>query len=267
MDRFRALVRRQWAENRTTYLFVWIFISISLVLLGILSQNTDAVLLYLMLFCFGGAKITSTGLNQATQGGRTSQFLLLPASAAEKLLAGIFFSVAVYIPFYCLNFIVFRYGIANLFMPAIKSDIGQFPAVMGNSFREIGMYPFSFYVVWFLAFLFVQSIYSVILVRFRRFHMMILGITILAIFFVYNMGMVELMTLLSPIHLGRVINPGIFLTFMSPDFGYGSGEGFGWQAQYFSFSKPIRYLNDFIWYVVFGLLYVSAWFGLKEREI
>jgi hypothetical protein len=61
--------------------------------------------------------------------------------------------------------------------------------------------------------------------------------------------------------------PGVFFTFMTPDFGYLKDINNQYVDEFFSFTKLIGNFNRWIWFAVFAMLYLSAWFRLKEREL
>jgi len=74
------------------------------------------------------------------------------------------------------------------------------------------------------------------------------------------------MSNLAHIPEGTSIAPGI-LIFFDPGFGYVGSSGNQAVYEYFPFIKLIINLNSLIWLVVFSLLYLTAWYKLKEREL
>jgi len=268
MNRFRLLVRRQWTENKKVYLLLWGVISLSLVGLTIFSEKHNLYILYILLFCFGGCVMVTTLFSRWSDFGSSSFFLLLPASSTEKFLCGLFYGLILFIPVYCLNFVIIRYIVTYFFVLFFPNNLLPFSEVISGGIHEIASIPFSYLVVVFLAFMFVQSIYMIIFLRFKKKRTLILLLTITAILVLYNTGMQILMSNIVHIHGGRVITPGVLLTFISPDFGYYVlSSGNQPTYEYFSFLKLIRQMNHLVWFVVFFILYFSAWNKLKEREL
>jgi hypothetical protein len=89
----------------------------------------------------------------------------------------------------------------------------------------------------------------------------------MSVLVLYNWGMNILISNIAHVPRGSVRAPGIILTFLGPDFGYGTSIETQADFEYFSFIKLIRNLNNLIWFVVFSMLYLTAWFKLKEREL
>jgi len=75
-----------------------------------------------------------------------------------------------------------------------------------------------------------------------------------------------LMMKLAHIPVGGGLAPGI-LIFFDPGFGYYLPTSNTQVSDYFVFIKPIRNLNRLIWFVVFFMFYITAWYKLKEREL
>ena len=118
----------------------------------------------------------------------------------------------------------------------------------------------------FLAFLFAQSLYLVITVFFKKRHMLIFLLTIMLVLIIYNAGMDYYMSAIAGVPRGTVFIPGFVLTFLSPDFGY-SPTGSMASMEHFSFARPVWLLNNLAWLVVFCLMYLTAFFRLKEKEL
>jgi hypothetical protein len=268
MNRFRLLVRRQWTENKKVYLLLWGVISLSLVGLTIFSEKYDLYMLHILLFCFGGCVMVTTLFSRWTDFGRSSFFLLLPASSAEKFLCGLFYGLILFIPVYILNFLFIKYIVTYLFVLLFPNNLLPFSDVILGGIHEIASIPFSFWIVVFLSFLFTQSLCMITFLSFKRRQILILLLTIMGILVLYNSGMPILMSNIAHIQRGHVITPGMILTFMSPEFGYYvlSADNHA-NTEYFSFIKLIRHLNNLIWLVVFFIIYLTAGYKLKEREL
>ncbi len=268
MNRFWLLVRRQWTENKKVYLLLWGVISLSLVVLTIFySEKYEMQFFYILLFCFGGCVMIPTLFSRWSDFGRSSFFLLLPASVTEKFLCGLFCGIILFIPVYCVNYFICTYIFTYLIVLLFPNNLLSFSAVITGGINEIASTPFSTYVVIFLTFLFAQSLFMTILVQFKKRQLLIFLLTIMAILVLYNYGINLLMSKILYIRRGDFRAPGVILTFYSPDFGYEKSLGNPSSVEYFSFIKLIKNLNFLIWFIVFSLLYLTTWFKLKEREL
>lgn len=266
MNRLWLLVRRQWTENKKVYLLLWGVISISLMVLSAFSQFYDLYLLYILLFCFGGCVMTTTLFSRWPDFGRSSFFLLLPASVTEKFLCGLVYGIILFIPLYCLNYFILRFIFTYLVILFFPNNLLSFSEVITGGINEITKYPSSFYAVVFLTFLLTQSLFMIIVVRFKKNQVLILMLTIMAILVLYNSGIYILMSNIIHLRGGSIRTPGPFLTFFSADFGYRSVHN---QAdfEYFSFIKLIWKLNDLMWLVISFMLYLTTRLKLREREL
>jgi hypothetical protein len=265
MHRFRLLVRRQWTENKKVYLLLWGVISLSLIVLAFFSEKNDLIGLYILLFCFGGCVMTTTLFSRWSDFGRSSFFLLLPASPVEKFLCGLFYGLILYIPVYILNFVFFRYIVTYLIVLPFPNNLVPFSSLIGSVIKDIVSFPYM-YNYSLLALLFTQSLFMIVTIRFQKRQALIFLLIVLAIVMVHNIGMHVLMSNLAHIPEGTSLAPGI-LVFFDPGFGYVETSGNQVVSEYFPFIKLIRNLNSLIWIVVFSLLYLTAWYKLKEREL
>jgi hypothetical protein len=265
MNRFRLLVRRQWTENKKVYLLLWAVISLSLVVLSFFSEKQDLGGLYLLLFCCGGCVMASTLFSRWTDFGRSAMYLLLPASFTEKFLSAIFWGLILFIPAYILNFLVFRYFVTYLVVLLFPNSTGPFSIIFKMVIREIVSLP-RLYTFVLLAFIFTQSLYMICLIRFRKRQVLIFLLILLGIVVVHNTGMRILMPNLVNLPAGTSITPGIFI-FFDPGFGFAGSTANQPVSEYFSFISPIRNLNSVVWLAVFTLLYLAAFYKLKEREL
>jgi hypothetical protein len=265
MNRFRLLAWRQWSEHKKVYLLLWGMISFALIVLALFSEKYDMGGYYLLLFCFGGCMMATTLFSQWTDFGRSSLYLLLPASVTEKFLCGLVYGIILYIPLYALNFLLFRYLITYLLVMPFENGLVPFSTILNRLVADIASVPHLDLVV-LLAFLFIQSVFLISMIRFRKRQVLIFLLIVMAIVVVHNIGMRVLMSGLAHIPPGTRLTPGI-LIFFDPGFGYEGSAGGHPVSEYFAFVNPVRYLNSLIWFVVFTLLYLAAWSGLRDREL
>jgi len=262
MNRFWLLVRRQWTENYKVYLLLWVVMTLSLMALG-LTENKSAQPLDLLLFWLGGCVVTTTIFIRWSDFGRASFYLLLPASATEKFLCGIFYSVILYVAVYCLNYFFSTYVLTYLIILFFPNNLIPFSELINDGISLITSISFRSYFVFFLSYIFVQSILMILVIRLKRMHILILAFTVLAILVIYDYGMYAWMANISH---ALVRAPGPVLTFLGPDFGYKSFVEES-DFEYFSFSRLILILNNMLWLIIFSIIYLTAFHKLKEREL
>jgi hypothetical protein len=265
MSRFRLLVRRQWSENKKVYLLQWGVISLFTMALQFFDRSFEPMVLYIFLFSLAGCAMASTLFSQWTDKGRSPMFLLLPATTLEKFLCALFFGILLFIPVFLLNYFIFRYIVAYLIMLLFPNHLVSFTDQFTGAIHEIVTIPIPTTIVLFLMFFFMQSVFMIIQIRFRRYHWPIFMITILAILMVYNYGMGIYVEQMVKDFAGSIRTPGLFLTFFSSDFWYQPYKSFS--GEYFSFTRLIWILNDLAWFIVFIILYAAAGYKLREREI
>jgi len=265
MNRLWLLVRRQWTENKTVYLLLWGVISVSLLFLSVFSLKIEMYLAYILLFCFGGVVMATTLFSRWSDFGRSSLYLLLPASVTEKFICSLIYGIFLFIPLYCLNYFFIRIVFTYLLYLLSPNNYIPFSEVIPVVLKEISSYPFSYCAVVFLTFLFIQSVFMIISVQFKKNRLFILVLTIMAILVLYNFSINILMSGL--VHQGGSIRtPGPFLTYFSADFGYRPLHNHA-DFEYFSFTKVVWKLNDLMWLLVFCILYLTTMFRLREREL
>jgi hypothetical protein len=270
INRFRLLVMRQWSENKKVYFLLWGVISLSIVLLSAIignSDNNEMGLLYTLLFCVAGCVMCTSLFSRWSDPGRSSLFLLLPASSFEKMLSGLFYGIILFIPVYSLNFVFIRYIMTYLVDLYLPNNLVHYTSFTDSRIWETVSAPFRFFNFQLMSFLFAQSLCMISILSFRKRQLMIFSLTVLILLIVYNTGVRTLVLNLTHIPAGTVLSPGIFLPYSSLSFGYIGFTGTPPVFEYFSFIRQIRVINDLIWFAVFFLLYLTAWYKLKERQL
>ena len=267
MNRFWLLVRRQWTENKKIYLLLWGVISLSiLVLTPFTDRDNELDILYFWLFWLGGCVMTTTLFSRWSDFGRSSLYLLLPASSTEKLLCGLFYGLILFIPLFSLNLLFIRYILTYLLIMLVPNNLVPFSSFIESGISEIAT-TFHFCIFLLLTFLFAQSLCMITFIRFRKRQMLIFLMILMAILIIYNIGMKILMSQLAHIPGGIVFTPGLLLPYFNLGFGYTGLSGNPPVSEYFTFIKLIRNLNNLIFLVVFFILYLTALYKLKEREL
>ncbi|MEI6681626.1 MAG: hypothetical protein WCO44_03310 [Bacteroidota bacterium] len=265
INRFRLLARRQWAENKNRYLLLWGEISLALVLISILKGN-DLSPFKLLLFLAGGYAVTVTLFSSWHNFGRSSFYLLLPASALEKLACGLLYSLVLYVPLYCINYIFSAFILTYLVVLPMPNNLLPFSTVIMDGINGILTTPVHVYLYMLLTFIFIQSVLMLILLTFRKRQKWIFLLVMAVILLVYNLGMMEMMAWFTNIPAGALQPPGS-LPFYFPNFGFTTSPGERATMEYFSFTRQIRILNYLVWFVVIFILYLTAWYKLREREL
>jgi hypothetical protein len=147
----------------------------------------------------------------------------------------------------------------------VPHNLVSFSPIITGAIHEIINTPFSTIIVIFLSFLFIESIFMILIIRFKKNQVFIFLLTIMAILIFYNYGMGIFVRLIVKDFAGSIRVPGVFLTFFSPDFWYQEFKSF--RGESFSFIRLIWGLNNLVWFIVFCILYIAAGFKLREREI
>ena len=266
MNRFWLLAGRQWTENKKLYFLLWGMISLSIMLVALLQQD-DLEVLYFWLFWLGGVVIIPGLFSRWSDFGRSSLYLLLPASSLEKFLCGIFYGFILYIPIFCLNFIVIRYIVTYPVILLVHNNPVPFSSYLGSGIRGIASTSSSFFIFLLLTLFFAQSLCMITVMGFRKRQVMIFSLILITILVVYNVGMKILMSHIAHIPAGTVSTPGLLLPYFNLGFGYAYFNSQPPILEEFSFIGLIRNLNNLIFLVVFSILYLSAWYKLKEREL
>jgi hypothetical protein len=271
INRFWLLAGRQWTENKKVYLLLWGVISLSIMLVIVLQQGDqtrdDLTIFYFWLFWLGGVAMIPGLFSRWSDFGRSSIYLLLPASSIEKILCGIFYGLFLYIPLFGLNFLFIRYIVTYPILLLVPGNHASFSSLIGNGIKEIVSTPFSFYIFSLLTLLFAQSLCMITVIRFKKRQIMVFALILLTIISVYTIGMKMLISWFVQIPPGTVSTPGILLPYFNLGFGYAYIHAQPPVLENFSFIKLIRNLNNLIFLVVFFFLYLSAWYKLKEREL
>jgi hypothetical protein len=266
INRFRLLAERQWKENKKVYFLLWGVISLSILLVTVFEQE-DLNIVYFWVFWLGGIIITPGLFSRWSDFGRSSIYLLLPASSLEKFLCGIFYGLILYIPVFSLNFLFVRYIVSSPVFLLIPGNHVSFSSFLGSGIKEIVSTHFSFYIFSLLTLLFAQSLCMISVIRFKKRQMMVFTLILLIIMSVYNIGMKMLMAGIVQIPAGTVSTPGILLPYFNLGFGYAYVHAQPPVLENFSFIGLIRNLNNLIFLIVFFFLYLSACYKLKEREL
>ncbi len=266
MNRFWLLVRRQWTENKKVHLLLWGVISLCLVFTTLAFDHADfQVAIFYWVFGLGGCAMTMTLFSRWPDFGRSSFYLLLPASSNEKFLCGIFYSLILFIPLYGLNFVIVRSILIYVLILPFSNHMGPFLPFIQDGIRESTSVPLNHYIFPLLTFLLVQSLLMIIILSFRKNHALIFIITVLLILVIYNLLMKPLMSGFGNIPQGSSFSPGVLFPHFNLGFGLNGRSGF--IIEHFTFIKKIWDLNNLIWLVISFLLYMTAGYKLKEREL
>jgi len=266
MSRFRLLVGRQWKENKKVYFLLWGVISLSIMLIAVLGQH-DLDILYFWLFWLGGCVMIPGLFSRWSDFGRSSLYLLLPASSLEKFLCGLFYGLLLYILVFGLNFVFIRYIVTYPVILLVHNNPVAFSSFLGSGIRGIASASSNFYIFVFLTLLFAQSLCMITVMRFKKRPVLIFALILLIILSVYNIGMKILMSDIAHIPAGSVFTPGLLLPYYNLGFGYAYFNSQPPILEEFSFIGLIRNLNNLIFLIVFFTLYLSTWYNLKEREL
>jgi hypothetical protein len=238
-----------------------------MIYLGLLPYKFDNAV-YFFLYCLVGAVIPISTFPRWPDFGRSSGYMLIPASLMEKFLCGLFYGIVLYTIVYCLTYFVMTYLVtyAIIFF-FFSNNLLPFHEVITSAIDDTTL-PFRSYFVFFITLMFAQSVCMICIIRFKKNRLLIFFLIFFAILILYGIGMHKLMS--EFVHtkgLSIIKTPGAFLTFMTPDFGFSGYINHQNIDEHFSFTKLIGDLNRWIWFAVFAMLYLSAWFKFREREL
>jgi hypothetical protein len=266
MTRFRLLVGRQWNENKKFFLLLWGVISLSQLIVSIFEKEY-LFIIHFWLFWIGGCVITTTLFSKWTDTGRSSFYLLLPASVAEKFLCGLFYGCFLYVALFCINFLLIRYVLTYLIIMLVPNNLVSYSVFITSAAKEMAANSYTFYLFPLLTCLFAQSVFMITLIRFRKQQVLIYMIIILAILVVFNIMMKQLMSHIVHIPEGTAFTPGLLVPHFNLGFGYSGFTNHKQVDEYFYITGLLRTLNNLVWLVVFAGLYFTAFYKLKEREL
>jgi hypothetical protein len=223
---------------------------------------------YILLYGLLGAVITVLTFPRWSDFGRSAGYILIPASVTEKFLCGLFYGIVLYTIVYCLTYLIMTYLVTYAIVFFFFSNSLQpFHEVITSAINDITSLPFRSYVVYFLSLMFAQSVCIICTIRFKKNQLLIFFMVFFAVLFLYGLGIHKLMSEIVNTEGIIIRTPGVFFTFMTPDFGYSKYINNQFVDELFSFIKLIGNFNRLIWLAVFAMLYLSAWFRLKEREL
>jgi hypothetical protein len=266
LKRFWLLVRRQWAENYKVILLIWGLISLSLMTISIFFENRDfQIALFYLVFWMGGCAVVFVSFCQWSDKGRSSLYFLLPASLAEKFLCGIFFSLILFLSMYVVNYFIIRFFVTYLVILLVPNNMAPFSSFMIAAVKSITNTPFSFYIFSLSTLLFLQSVLMIIFIQFRKRQLWIFLLLTLSVLVVFNIILGRLIHYFGHIPRLTIVSPGLIFPHFNLGFGFFGRSSFSFE--YFYFIKPIRNLNNFIWLIIYALLYLTAAYKLKEREL
>jgi hypothetical protein len=121
LARLVLLISRQWAENRRLYLLGWGLLTGLLGIFylfasewsqGMLPRGADRELMFGLGLWVGGGLLANAQFAELSDRSRAIGWLMLPASALEKLLSAFFFTALVFPAVYLITF----YGVETLFL-------------------------------------------------------------------------------------------------------------------------------------------------------
>ena len=262
--RFFLLVRHQGTENYKFYAILWALITLFILILAGFNNYPSFSTVYIIMFCFGGCVVATTSLSQWNNIGRSSFFLLIPATITEKFLCSLFFGIILYVPLFLFTYLFTRFFLVNITAVLFFNPGASFSELMHTGFKDITFAAFPLWVRFSLmSLMFAQSIFMITAISFRKRQFLIALLIICFVWIIYGFGADFLMSKLIVLKHGRASSPGI-IPYASFEFWYSSSPN---HYEYFNLIKAIQYLNNIIWLIIFGILYFSGWLKLKEREI
>jgi hypothetical protein len=188
----------------------------------------------------------------------------------EKFICTLFYGLVLYIPAYLITYLLARYALMDLILLIFSTNGHSLSCLIKAIIKELSYFKFEFYIFALMTLLFIQSISMMTFLWFRRRQFFYSLLFIVGTFFIYNLCSQYLLPLMTHINGGIVKGPG-GLPYNLNMFGYTIYPGnqliLHPNEELFFVIKVIRYVNDLVWMIIFGMIYTVAWYKFKEREI
>jgi hypothetical protein len=262
--RFGLLVRYQGIENYKSYFMLWALTSLFILLILATNTGSDISGVYIGIFCFMGCLVATTSTVRWTNTGSSSFFLLIPANITEKFLCSLFYCIVLYIPTYLLSYLFSKYILFSLLSFLLSHN--HVWISFKDSTNETSSNYFWYYLTAFMSLLCFQSIFLIVALSYKKRQFLIALLITIFVYSIYFYTADSLMPLLTGIPKGKVSSSGV-MPYMIPEFWFISFSGSATRYELFHFIKTFRNIFNLVWFFIFGLLYIAAWFRLKEREI
>ena len=254
---FTWLVIRYWQENWKMHITILGIVTLMLMFLSYLVDRGTADLgLFPFALCLAGCFITSRAFNDWSDFGRSSGFLMIPASVFEKFLSVIVNTTLILIPVFTFWYFLMTYLFMNLFYP----HFSLLKAVSGwmNGYPDYA----HIYLATLLVYFIVQPFFLLISVRFRKQQFLIAILLVVAIFFLYFYWQSFILNFLSKTFVISEVyfnfNANIRVIDLIP---------LKYKVSFVILNPWLLTANQLIWAVIGLGLYATVYFSLKEREI
>lgn len=272
-SRLRLLIKRQWAESKMYLMIIGLLIIVSVVFISLaMDKSSDIYTIFMFIFGLGGGFIILGMFRNWNNFGRSSHYLMIPASVTEKFVSALFFGIIIYLPAFILLFLFSRYILLYLIVLPFPTNLLPYKDFIKGAIQELGVFFNSpsrklFFMIFFLLPLFfAQSVFIFSVNRFKKYSVQISILLIIGIIIIFNLIMLRMKSWLVEGDPNFISPPGV----IPYDLGYfayqdtKSGESV---YESFYFIKPFRFVHYGIWTVIFLFLYLSSWNSLKEREL
>jgi hypothetical protein len=256
IHRFWLLVRRHGVENRKVYALALGVIAFIVLLISILIgyQGNALLGMFPVMLCFAGSLISSTLFTSWSDFGRSSLYLMLPATSTEKFLTALFYGFFVFLPVFILSY--FISGIIFL-----KISWSSF-TVSGFLFQVKLLYSPRLFLDIMIAFLLIQSITIAGVIQFKKRQFLVSVMILVLLYLFYTLTFYFLVKIATNTDVTTWLMP-----FYNYGFGFATKDGQQWYHNYYSFRKVIANLFLVVWILTIFLIYLSAWYKLREREL
>ena len=230
-------------------LFILIYISI---IAGLDSDNY--LLSYPYLYFFIGCVYTSSFWGSWANKKKSYSYLMIPASLKEKLIVGLIFTTVVYTIVFSVLYFLTAYVTGNIFHPSFS-----FVDMFTTSSEDVRLTDFSFGISIFNYVIF-QSLFLLGGLFFNKRQFNYTAITVfllMVLFFPGNIYFLESLTGWRIIGTNSILMIGGRLSLWK------SGEA----SIGILMNQSIKTISYLVWMIIPLLVYVAAYFKLKEKEI
>jgi len=254
--RFLRLIRILWIENRAVYGISLGITALILFCFAITSEDGSLVAkFYPVMLTLCGSLMAVNGYGAWNNSGRSSFYLLLPASPFEKFASLALSCTLLFIPLFTTAYFSFAYLFTGIFHPMSLKDIiaGGRTALPG--YRV-------FYADTILVYLFLLPIFLYGAARYRKFRFPAVLLILVILFIAYNYWQLFLLYQFSG---GLAFGHTFFIRY--GDFDYYQFPGGKYMIHSIGLVFRMKLWNILAWGFVSAGLYFAAYHSLKEREI
>ncbi|MCX6282469.1 MAG: hypothetical protein NTU51_10965 [Bacteroidetes bacterium] len=268
LQRLWWLIIRQLTINTRMYLGILGVMSLFLFYLGIIDSHGHIIQgMYPFALSVGVAFISGNCYKKWSDAGHASTLLMIPASITEKFFTNIIIGILLVIPVLTLLYFLEGYIFLNICHgPVTFTDLipGNDKSFFNEGGHRLDNFFSGYFWITIMTFLLIQPLFLVAAARIKKLQFQA---GVLAVILVFTFGVFSNIMLLH--NLSHELSFNYIYFFVGGQLGYLDMSLQNGTGQFIKVGlQPWIYiLNQCVYLVLSALLYVAAWFSLKEREI